>query len=183
MKIGCDVDLVVVGSDEYWLEWLQKVTDKSLPEPPTEYDLTKHFEEELKYNGVDGFHWWRQEGIYDSMAPYPSAIEVLNKWKDFGDEIIFISTVKGNHHKSKYNMLSKYFDFDGFLATKEKHHVDVDVMIDDKLEVIDDFLAHRPTTIPILFPTRYNQGGAKVLDPNVQWELLHEERLNDFDMY
>ncbi len=181
MRIGIDVDLVVVASDTYWLRWLQKVTGKTLNFTPTNYDLTVYFKEELAYNGLSGFEWWRGENIYDNMLPYGAAAKTIHSWKEQGDEIIFISAVKGNHNKSKYYFLKNFFDFDAYVATKEKHVVDVDVMIDDREDTLNKFADYRPMTIPILFPTNYNM--TFPFAANDTWEYLQLERETNFDTY
>lgn len=181
LKIGIDVDLVVAPSDKHWLINLQKVTGKTLNLIPTDYNLTNYFKEELDSLGLDGFEWWRGENIYDDIFPYEKSVEVINKWFNRGNEIVFISSIKGNHHKSKYNFLKRHFKFDAFIATKEKSFVDVDVMIDDRVDIITDFLTRRPFTRSILFPTVYNSG--KVSDPNMIWKFIEEESEYNYDQY
>ncbi len=181
MNIGVDVDLVVVPSDVHWLNWLIEVTGKEVSEVIRDYDLTSYFKEELDSLGLSGFEWWRGEGIYDDMIPFQNAIDTINSWSEAGDRVTFISSIKGNHNKSKYYFLKKYFSFDSYVATKEKYVVDVDVMIDDRPNHLESFIIRKPETIPILFPTQYTTDTP--LNPEVAWSHLYDQREYDFDIY
>lgn len=139
MILGCDVDLVVVRSDLAWIEWMnersrcnyldQAFLDNNHGAVP--YDITMLYPDVDKQEGYD---FWRQEGLYDKLEPIPNAVRGLMTWKDAGWDIVFVSSLKGNHHKSKFEFLKHYFPFmDGFIGTKEKSYARVDVLIDDRI--------------------------------------------------
>jgi 5'(3')-deoxyribonucleotidase len=142
MIIGVDVDGVVIEDiGMQWLEYLwQRYPVKdylnfNLGKLP--YDLTMLFTIPL---GEDGFEFWRNPNLYTGLQPSLECREKIIKLKEDGHKIIFISQAKGWHHKSKYYFLDKWFPFkDGVVFTKEKHLVNVDVMIDDSVSQLDKF--------------------------------------------
>jgi 5'(3')-deoxyribonucleotidase len=71
-------------------------------------------------NLEDPLDFWRDENLYDNLVPMESAVEKLEQLsKYFG--IVFVSRLKGNHHRSKVYFLKKHFPFmTGFVGTHEK---------------------------------------------------------------
>lgn len=140
--LGVDVDLTVVDTGSEWLKWLDRLTGKNfhklregnkgcLP-----YDLSKLYEPFLE-DKVDAFDFWRNPHLYDNLQPLENAVEVLGRLSKGGWDIVFVSTVKGFHGKSKYYWLKKHFPFmAGALWTKEKHYARVDAMVDDRNKVL-----------------------------------------------
>ena len=157
--IAVDVDLTVCGIDILWWNWLCSVTNsKYMPMPKEEgkvnYNLSKYFEDKLEKVGRDGLDFFRQEGVYDFAPVIKDSEQVLKYLKGQGHEIVFVSAVKGNHHKSKYNFLKRHFPFmDGFVATKEKNYVNCDIIIDDR----NVFLNKVTCDTKIKFYTPYQQ--------------------------
>jgi 5'(3')-deoxyribonucleotidase len=163
VTIGIDVDLTIVRSDLEWIRWLSEaqndveftydnlVDDYGWGNVP--YDLTKI----VSYGcdeGVDPMNFWKSAYLYDHMKPIAGAVNIIQRWKDQGHKIVFISSCKGHHEKSKYNFIKRNFNPDGVIFTREKHFVDVDVMIDDRLDVLEKF---KPKTATIQFDTPYLQ--------------------------
>lgn len=183
--IGVDVDLTVADSDVSHWDWLKKVSlgvnkyDMDIHNGHWDYDLGKYFV--LPFE-IDSMDYWRLTDIYDEKPEYlPPILEhvgttarenpwipirpvqpiqdsqrVLSKLKDMGWEILFISHIKGNHHKSKVEWLKKHFPFmDGFVATKEKYYVNscCDVFVDDR----NKHIMQSKATINIKFDTPYQQ--------------------------
>src|SRR5690625_5548503 len=70
--------------------------------------------------------------------------------------IVFVSTLKGNHHRSKYYFLNQYFGhiMDGFLGTHEKHYVRGGVIIDDR---IDHLNSMKKSVKAVLMESPYRQ--------------------------
>lgn len=153
--IAIDVDLTVCKIDVLWWEWLCCITNtmKPFPEGEVDYDLSEYFRHELGRAGRDGLDFFRQEGVYDFAEPVAGSVKAIKELKDNGHTILFVSAIKGNHHKSKFLFLQKHFPFmDGFLATKEKQFVKCDVLIDDRnkfLNLVD--------CVKIKFYTQYTQ--------------------------
>lgn len=173
-RIGIDVDCVVIQTDHLWLDWLVETTGKKVEYLPNDYDFTKEFSRELRLLGMDGFEFWRDEGLYDHLSPHPDCIQTIRRWKKRGHEIVFISSIKGAHHKSKVEFLKRNFEFDAFIATKEKGYVDVDVMIDDRQENLDMF----PNKVKkFLFLCSHNCGDVYCLSLNREFSEWNHRKI------
>ena len=151
-RLGIDVDNVIVRTDIHWNCWLMNMChamSSKLPEKDIEYNISEYYPEVV--NPMD---WWRKENLYDRLHPTSDSVRSIDKLSKYFD-IIFISTIKGNHHKSKFNFLKKHFPYmKGFLATKEKGLVDVDIMIEDRATNLDLF----PDRVyKVLYKTMYKQ--------------------------
>ena len=113
--IGCDVDGVVVDTHSLYRE------------------ASKHLEDPLDF--------WRAEDLYDTLVPMEGAVEKLEELSQYFG-IVFISRLKGNHHKSKVGFCKKHFPFMvGFIGTHEKWLMNESVvaMIDDLPENLIKF--------------------------------------------
>ena len=162
MIIGIDVDLTIV--DPIWCEggWFHhlvqnshsydKVTlEKDFNNKQVNYNTCEYFD--LKDNFCP-YDFWRSKNLYDNIKPYDDAITYINRLIDDGYDVIFVSQIKGDHLKSKTNMLKKYFpNAKGYIYTKEKHFVHTDVMIDDRNKVMNKL----QFGTGILFETEYTQ--------------------------
>lgn len=157
--LGVDVDLTVVDTGRAWMKWLDELTGRNLcyeldisyQDNNTPYDLTKLYSPWLE-NTVDGYDFWRQPNLYDSLLPEMGVVETLSTLSKGGWDIVFVSTVKGFHGKSKYYWLKRHFPFmAGALWTKEKHYVACDAIIDDRNKILNKMPEHvkcyRPYTI------------------------------------
>jgi len=117
--IGVDVDGVVVDTINLYKE------------------ASKHLDDPLDF--------WRSEDLYDNLQPMEGAVEKLEQLsKYFG--IVFISRLKGQHHKSKYYFLERYFPFmTEFMGTHGKWVMNnsVEAMIDDLPENLVRFDSHK----------------------------------------
>ena len=159
--IGVDVDLTVCATDKLWLQWLNKM-QKEVYYESIQAIQDEHRQKILSYNLSDyypidnGLDFFRGSSIYDFAIPVEYARHVLHSLKGvYGFDIVFISTIKGNHHKSKYNWLKRYFEFlDGVIFTKEKHYIGVDYMIEDRVDMLNKFPL---STQCILLDTPYKQ--------------------------
>lgn len=166
--IAIDVDLTTVDTGEAWLHWLLEKGDKEcviIPNDVIDYNLSVYFPEV-----EDPYDFWRTEDVYDRLSPLPNAEKVINSLCKRHD-VVFVSAIKGNHHKSKYNFLKKHFpDMAGFIATKEKQFVRCDVMIDDR----HTFLNKSTAKHNIMLETRYTQDEAlnKVVSHCEDWEHI-----------
>lgn len=81
----------------------------------------------------DPLDFWRDENLYDNLVPMEGAVEKLGLLsKYFG--IVFVSRLKGNHHRSKVYFLKKHFPFmTGFVGTHEKY-----LLNDSLVAIVDD---------------------------------------------
>lgn len=149
MIFGVDVDLTFFPSDLYWWDWMFLqigVMPEKFPDDMkrTGRRLDYKLSNEVRDIGypqiekIDTLEFWRKKDLYDDMEPYPDVVEALKMLKDDGHEIVFVSTLKGDHHKSKYQALDKYCPFmDGFIGTKEKGYARTDIMIDDRISSLN----------------------------------------------
>lgn len=176
--IGVDVDLTVVDTGRAWMEWLDALTGRSFSKDLWKatnlpYDLSKLYGPWLEDRG-DAFDFWRQENLYDSLQPDALAQETLSSLSKHGWDVVFVSTVKGHHGKSKYYWLKKHFPFmAGALWTKEKHYVACDAMLDDRNKVLNKM----PTHVQCFRPkTPYDQE-IEMTRPfsDLKWATLEED--------
>lgn len=147
MNIGVDIDLTLVRSDLAWWQWMCTVTQttKDFEYPPTpsrHYNLGEYFEEEFKDLAYEPLDFWRGTNVYDDLYPIIHSREVLAELSEEGHSIYFISTIKGNHAKSKVEWVKRYFPFvaevgNAILLTKEKYAVNCDIMIDDRNTILN----------------------------------------------
>ncbi len=143
----CDVDLTVVDSASYWYDWLEYRTKAGLSKEEVfkNYDLSSAYTDIWLRKGLQGtpMDFWRGEHTYDDMTPLEGSVGALRGIKEAGYDIVFVSALKGHHHRSKYNFLEKHFPFmDGFLGTQEKKYVKADIIIDDRNRFLNMFPDH-----------------------------------------
>jgi len=134
-----DVDQTVCDLTEMWLNWLAEQTGVEKDPFSLEnyklvnYDLTYYWKDELKKFGIDGFDFWRNKHLYQNVKPLPWCQDVLEGLHELGYKIVIASHCKGYSMFSKHEFCKKYFPYmEGFLATKEKHLVRGEVLIDDR---------------------------------------------------
>ena len=177
-KICCvDVDLTVVDIGESWLNWLNHMSGLSLTMEDCipNYGFGDYFTDALKNVSMSPYDYFRQEGLYDTLEPIKGSVEALRRLKEHGWDIVFVSHIKGNHHKSKYNFLKRYFPFmEGFLATQEKHYVKHDMLIDDRNKSLN---AADENAILVKMHTPYDQ--CQLLEREV-WSL---ENWGEFEQF
>lgn len=117
--LGCDVDGVIVDTLTLYKE------------------ASKHLEDPLDF--------WRSEDLYDNLVPMDGAVEKLKQLSTYFD-IVFVSRLKGNHHRSKVYFCKKYFPFmQGFVGTHEKWILNDSLvaMVDDLSENLVRFDQHK----------------------------------------
>ena len=159
-RILVDCDLVLAASDIAWIKWLRSIAQSNdkvynlSHNTPIDYDLTSYYKESLQESGRDGYDFWRSTTLYDYVAPVIGAVDVISELSYLGHEIVVVSSIKGNHAKSKYQFIARHFPtVDGIIFTKEKHYIDGDYIIDDRL----DNLINHPAKHKIQFETDYKQ--------------------------
>lgn len=157
MRIGVDVDLTVVDLVDDWLAWLNSMTGQSLTKADCNYSyaIGEYFKEDLKKLDLCPKDFWRAANIYDLAKPLEGAVPYLQLLHEEGAEIVFISKTMGNHGESKKMFLNRWFPFNsGIVFTDEKGLVDVDVMVDDRIEFLNQF---NEKVLKILIKTPYTQ--------------------------
>lgn len=162
--IGVDFDLTVVDcvfQQGGWIDhqnamsyhYISKEQFSVMKE--IDYNLGKYYPDLTE---SESFSFWKDTSLYQKLKPYQGAVEVINNLAKKGHKIVFISHCQTNHFKSKVVAAKEWFDIPkesfGFLATKEKHFVNVDVMIDDRNVFLNSF---SDKVIKIKFDTPYTQ--------------------------
>ena len=159
--LGCDVDCVLLDTPALWNSWCAQYllcSEKEIKEG-CPYDIRDLYLEELaekpSFYREGLLEFWRSATLYDKLKPLEESILALREAHEKGWEVVFISQTKGDHSKSKYYFLKEHYPFlSGFIATKEKHYVRADVMIDDRNKVLNKF---DDNTLRIWYDTPYKQ--------------------------
>ncbi len=143
--IVVDVDNTVtdvISTEGGWVDNLNKLTGQSLSIDPGKsypYNLTTLYED-YNRDEHDLFEFWKRRDVYDNAKPIEGSVEALWLLKRMGCDIVFCSVVKGDHSKSKYQFLERNFPFmDGCAFTREKGYMRADVIIDDRVESLNQF--------------------------------------------
>lgn len=182
--IGIDLDLTAVDTGTGWYLWLLKHFPQieDIPKENIDYNLSKYFGESK--TGLLPYDYWSNNHLYDDLEFINGFVEALTEWKTKGDRAIFISHTKSGHFKSKFRMLKKLpmVSFgdgksDAFVATKEKGLLSgaVDVMIDDRIDMLNQF---DDSVVKILYKTPYTQKES----PRTQFDLISDNwyEIRDF---
>lgn len=148
--IAVDCDLTVCPSDEGWKTYLADGVSWVLQDVQKwDYNLGVYFP-----NHPDPLQYWR-ELDYNQFQPIEGSVEKLKQLSNYFG-IVFISSIKGSHSKSKHYWLKEHFPFHGgYLATKEKFLMNDSVvaMIDDRKSMLKGFDFHKR----YLYYTPYTQ--------------------------
>lgn len=166
MRLGIDVDITLVETGYEWWKWLSDCESYGLPyhikdhevKGKFDYNLGTYFPDYESVTGCNPYSFWSQDNLYDWLPPLPNSAKVIRKLAEAGHEIVFISHSKKGHLSSKVKWLKKWFpeaDIGGkgsFIATKEKHFVGVDVMIDDRVE---NLLKFKDEVVKVYFGSIY----------------------------
>lgn len=109
-QLAIDCDNTVVFMD--WISW-------------------QHAQDEMyQYDPLD---YWRSSTLYDNLEPTKGAVDAIKELSLHFD-IVFVSRLKGGHHRSKVYFLKKWFPFmKGFVGTHEKW-----LLADSFCALIDD---------------------------------------------
>ena len=150
-KIAIDVDETLIKKGSDWLEYINKLTGKqetletlNVGNTLLNYAVDKSFKaKHPEYKDTDFSLFWRQHDLYDGDIIDKQIIEVIESLnKDYNCDIIFITGFMPEHMRSKFNLLQRSFPFldlvstdsdSAFIMTWQKHHVNFDCLIDDRL--------------------------------------------------
>lgn len=163
--IVCDVDGVVVDLSYQWYLYLRGIV-KDISFTYEELAAYYNFHQNLcKYISEQEAMWfWKRDNLYDTATPIDNSVESLWALKKLGFSVVFASHVAGNHAKSKYEFLKRYFPVDGFMATREKHFLRADIAIDDRIE----HLVNHPLQVgKVLKYTPHKQSYKGHFDPDM----------------
>lgn len=187
-----DVDQTVVNTAKTWFYWLLERSKKAgklleerrdglrymtnLDDISSSYQFRFNYDMGVYFPEVNNPHdFWEMSTLYDDLVPMESAVKTLSMLNDMGYSIIFVSYCKDGHYGSKRKFINKYFPFHrGFVATKDKHLVSGDIIIDDRLE----FVMNQPCKRRIVKTTAYTQG---IFEP-VMTRLMREKHIPEYKL-
>ena len=182
--IALDIDGPIAASDIAWLSNLESMTGIKLGAQPTDYNLAKYFKEELAYEGLDGFEFWKSEDPYRNVKPVEGSVRACEKLSKAGYRLLPVTKIYTEHGCSKRKWLNKYFpmldspiyiSIDGY-----KSDVSCSVIIDDRL---DNFKGFTKPTRGVLFNTPYRNTLTDGIDIGWDvcdnWEQIIELLLGD----
>jgi 5'(3')-deoxyribonucleotidase len=155
-----DVDEVVVSLYDDWVRYL---CARSSVTPNPEhlagyYNIGKAFPD---LSDVEIRAFWKQRGLYDTSEPLEGAVEGIQMFITAGYDIVFASHVEGDHGKSKFEFLNRFFPFNSFAQTREKGYLQPDIAIDDRLSHLQHYNYCKPTCVTVQFDTPFDQDGCE----------------------
>jgi len=184
-RIIVDCDQTVVNSAYAWYLWLEKKTNANFTYSwvSATYDFSIPYGPIWASRGLSGspLDFWRERHLYDDIQPIEGSVEALKTLHNDGYDICFVSQIKGDHFKSKYQMLKRNFPFmAAYAATKEKWlFSDCTMVIEDRNSMLNMF--DNPETLRVKRNTPHDQD--EILRVGLdytlyEWEDFQEWLLN-----
>lgn len=184
--IVVDVDGPCVDSAHYWGCWLSDRFEYNKAAVSKWVDPSSGYCIKLPYNlaelytihlGQSGFDFWKDLRLYDTLKPIPQAVEYLNKLKQDGHELVYVSKCLGEHEASKFRFIKKYFPYDAVIFTWEKQYVSCDFVIEDSVSNLMKFHNKGHNADLIWYRTRYVED--VIYEPNAvidafSWKEVYE---------
>lgn len=138
-----DVDGPLADTSVQWLHSLESMTGVKLGFQPTDYNLASYFLEDLEYEGLDGFEFWRMEDPYKKVMPVEGSIEACEELSSLGYRLLPVSKVYTEHTNSKRKWLNRWFPMvdDPIYISMNGYKSDVrgDYIIEDRGENLKGF--------------------------------------------
>jgi 5'(3')-deoxyribonucleotidase len=165
MLIAIDVDQVVVDPSDKWCKYMSRFT-KGPSEEWFSYSGGLMYYDLSKYYNIDrskAFEFWNLPDLYDDLKPIRGSVEAVKAFKASGHEVIFLSKCTDGHKASKLEFLKRYFGADSVLINSHTKGVCdgfIDVMIDDHVDVLNEFTGGR--TQCLLFASEFTQDEQQV---------------------
>ena len=156
MLIACDVDLTVVDTLTPWMNEFKLVTGgRVVKNEDKNYSLEPEMNNilsELDITNYDPMSYWDHKDLYDHVRPLPMSEHALFELHKQGHSIVFVSSCISGHIDSKKKWLDYEFPYHaGFIDTSDKHWVNYDVLIDDRVKHMELGHRHRPNSTHIMF--------------------------------
>lgn len=164
LKIVVDVDLPLCNPAPIWMAWLKELSTafdsvkytQDLVKGCVDYNLGKYYK---LNNKVHSMSFWEQPDLYDNITCYKQAVDSIKKLYEDGHDIIFASYCFPQHETSKINMLKRDFSFIDkkdfhFISTKSKGFIQADVVIEDRIDMLNQFDS---SVLKLLIHTPYTQ--------------------------
>lgn len=156
MLIAVDVDLTVVDSLTPWLQEFQLVTGgRKVQNLDGNYRLEPEMQSILDELGIKDYkpmQFWDDPKLYDNLEPTLDSKRALFYLNSLGHDIVFVSACIAGHLESKKDFLHRHFCYSkGFIDTIDKHWVNYDVLIDDRIKHMELGHKHRPDSKHIMY--------------------------------
>lgn len=149
--VGATTDALYIDLDGPFME----------VEELTNWDLLSHMEEQYRAPMIER---WKSKGFCADIEVYPGAIEGIRQLREIADVHFLTAPLPESKHwlQERTEWLYDHFraTHKDITFTHTKHRVIGDVLIDDKVEHIEEWGAKHGSGIPILFARPYNTGGA-----------------------
>ena len=185
LRILCDIDGIVANTLPYWLRKIAKKTGYvAQVEDIKEWDLCKA-EPLLKANR-DDIYALLNESYFMAEAPVMfGAKQAVRKLTDDGHEICFVTARTG--HKAipeTFEWFHRHFPYvnteRALVFLYDKHHLNGDVLIDDKPTTLEAYKAVRPgaLTVGIKYPYNSHLGPehklfGSAMDATLTWGSIY----------
>ena len=165
MRLLLDMDDVTVLMSPTWLriyneEWNDKVHVDDL----TSWNTTEFVKPEC---GQAIYEIYHRDGFFLDLPEVPGAVEAINRLRDKGHEIVFVSHApdqSATAHRDKYRWLAArfpWFTTENLILTKRKDLVRGDVLFDDGPIYLESFQKHQhfdePDQITVAMDRPYNK--------------------------
>ena len=133
LRIGIDIDNVVINSTQAVIDYYNSRTGDSLRECDIKtYDVSQYVQPEFR----DCFYelFWNEKAL-EKVKPLPYCQQTIKSLFHLGHEIYFVTATTPQYLPFKYNLLKEYFPYmdigKALIVAQDKHMVNVDVLIDD----------------------------------------------------
>ena len=158
MRILCDVDGVFADFIGHTFYSLGELAPEGGLENITSWDILESLSGEAK--GICTTIW-RSEGWCEGIPPYPHSREVIRKISTFG-KIVWVTSPMSeapHWHYERAKWLYTHFgsSHNDIVFTSDKSHVWGDVLIDDRIENLEDWVKSHPKGLGILWDQPYNR--------------------------
>lgn len=157
VKVGVDVDDVLLKTTEAWLEQYNKITmDNVTPDDIKSWDIAQYIHKgnrEMLFDILRQSSFWRTVDAVDDSVTY--LWKLINENDDI--DIYIVSATYPDTAAAKIRRLLNHFPFideRSIVLTATKNIIDVDILIDDNPE---NLCSMRPGCMKILFDRPHNR--------------------------
>lgn|SRR5512135_993687 len=141
MIVACDVDGVVADLFHSWLgHYNRDYNDTLTPEQITDWDVSKFVKPECGKKIYDYLH---HGDLYDEVPPIEGALEGLERIREIGHRVVFVTTCVKQMTDPKWNWLERHgflpkgkHNQDDLIVAADKLLVDAQLLIDDRAKTI-----------------------------------------------
>lgn len=178
MKIGIDLDNIVVNTTESVIEYLnERIPNLNLDiKDCKQYWLEKnlpHGYELIVQEAFESKHMWKKVKVIKGAKKY------INKLREEGHEIYFVTSSLPENLRKKIKHLSRELDFfePGYVDNhtiniRKKQLLDLDILIDDCIDNLNG--GRRYTSICLNYPWNVNSPDHSIIHCDTWKEIYNE---------